>query len=186
VTSWRVTSYQATEEDVQREALDHLRRSIEQMPRCNLMVGGRSGVGKSTLLNAVFGAEVAAVGHLRRETQTIDAYAVPNSRLTIVDTPGAELGKDLDETVGMYVGEIERRARLGPEDYVHVFWYCVHANNRRLQEFEKGLIKAAGARVPVVVVMTQTLDLQEPMTVDFSSTSARRSFPSSGPSRFSP
>lgn len=66
---------------------------LEQRPPSLLLVG-RRGAGKSSLVNAFFGAKVAEVGHVRAETAQGNWYNYENARgvLSILDTRGLQEG----------------------------------------------------------------------------------------------
>ena len=66
---------------------------VEQRPP-RLILVGRRGCGKSSLVNAMFGAQVAAVGHERATTGAARWYEVSSDRgaLSLLDTRGLQEG----------------------------------------------------------------------------------------------
>jgi predicted GTPase len=62
--------------------------------RFNLAIFGKTGVGKSTLINAIFGEEVARTGIGEPVTRGSHLYLDKVGHLGIVDTQGLEVGKD--------------------------------------------------------------------------------------------
>ncbi len=66
---------------------------LEQRPPALVLVG-RRGAGKSSLVNALFGAKVADVGHVKAETARGKWYEYENDRgaLAILDTRGLQEG----------------------------------------------------------------------------------------------
>ena len=64
------------------------------MGRFNLAIFGKTGVGKSTLINAIFGEEVARTGIGEPVTHGSHLYLDKVGHLGIVDTQGLEVGKD--------------------------------------------------------------------------------------------
>ncbi len=78
-----------------RDTLEHFEREHEaayrDMPPVNVLVAGPTGVGKSTLVNAILRRPVARTGKGRPVTEDIEAWSVPGVPVTVYDTPGLEL-----------------------------------------------------------------------------------------------
>ena len=85
-TDWFNESFRA-EYDRQNAALG----------RFNLAIFGKTGVGKSTLINAIFGEEVARTGIGEPVTKGSHLYVDKIGHLGIVDTQGLEVGRDNKE-----------------------------------------------------------------------------------------
>ena len=134
----------------------------EDIGRFNLGLFGLTGVGKSTLLNAVFGAELAATGIGDPVTQDAKLYRYDTSNLGIFDTKGLELGSDMASILDAFVGFVDSNRMGRLDDQIHVIWYCIRAGDRRIQPAEEAFIrKVADIGIPVLLVMTQT-----PLTAD--------------------
>ena len=125
--------------------------------RFNLGLFGITGVGKSTLLNAVFGANVARTGIGDPVTQESTLYRSDLGSLGIFDTKGLELGSDMADILRDFLDFIDQN-RLGSiDDQIHVIWYCIRAGDRRIQPAEESFIRrVASIGIPVLLVMTQT------------------------------
>ena len=52
--------------------LEDLRSSVK---RTNILVVGQTGVGKSSLINVIFGEDIASVSHTKPETRGFHKYA---------------------------------------------------------------------------------------------------------------
>lgn len=132
------------------------REEAEAIGRFNLAIFGKTGVGKSTLVNAVFGEDVAPTGVGEPVTMENHLYLHKNGFLGLLDTRGLEIGQDTDELIDELSAYI-KLMRQGPlADQIHVAWYCVRASDRRFEDTEAEFIRRLNKLdLPVVVVMTQ-------------------------------
>ena len=128
-----------------------------QVGRFNLAVFGKTGVGKSTLVNAIFGEAVAATGIGRPVTQGSHLYVHRTGKLGIYDTQGLEVGRDTDQIVAELERFIEHSRLMPFPEQVHLAWYCVRATDRRFEQTEGVFIRklAEDLGLPVVLVLTQ-------------------------------
>ncbi len=126
--------------------------------RVTVGVLGRTGAGKSTLINAVFGEDVAVAGVGAPVTRGVAEYRAPGAPLTLLDSRGLELGEAADVLADV-VGE---RARRGADEALHVVWFCVDVEQARLERAEEALIERCAAAVPTIVVLTKALDPDAP------------------------
>ena len=108
-----------TEEDV-TEAEEWVRNSLSNKPEIRLMVIGKTGTGKSTLLNGVVGAQLFEEGDdFEPQTLRLECKKVTKAGVDIVafDTPGLHDDSGNEE---QYLTEI--RAKCTD---VHLILYCV-------------------------------------------------------------
>jgi len=128
----------------------------EEIGRFNLAIFGKTGVGKSTLVNAIFGEEVAATGIGEPVTRDEHLYLHRSGTLGVLDTRGLEVGRDnaqLLKELTDYLREMRRRPLA---DQIHVAWYCVRATDRRFEATEADFVRAlAELGLPVILVLTQ-------------------------------
>lgn len=124
----------------------------------NIMVAGKTGTGKSTLLNAIFGEEVAVTGTGRPVTEHIDEYRHETIPIHIWDTVGLELDS---EKTRQSIEEIKRtiasKSESGDElDQIHAIWYCINSGSNRYEGAELKFIKELySIGVPFMIVLTQ-------------------------------
>ena len=136
-----------------------MKKEFEEAKRelgtCNVLIAGRTGVGKSTLINSVFHGRIAVTGHGQPVTQTarfIEKEGVP---LGLWDTRGLEMA-DFNETLEELMQLVEARANhRDPKRHIHVAWLCVHEDGRRVQEAERNLCHTLAQRMPVLGVVTK-------------------------------
>lgn len=111
-----------------------IREYVNRTPgrRLNILLLGRTGVGKSSLTNTVAGAKVAAVGAFEAVTDVVTAYDLEINGVpcTIIDTPGLCDGKDRNDT---YLLAIRSRAGTAGIDCV---WYVTPLPDTRVRTDE--------------------------------------------------
>ncbi len=146
---------------------------LEQRPP-RLVLIGRRGAGKSSLVNALFGAKVAEVGHVKSRTgqgRWYD-YTSPSGTLCILDTRGVQEGSTPDEAdksrgaVASIVLELKKKA---PDLIVFLVKAtevdaAIDGDLQALQEIIEELDREHKAKPPLVAVATHC-DLLEPKAV---------------------
>src|SRR5262249_41861299 len=105
-------------------------QALGSTARLNVMLAGRVGVGKSTLVNAIFGESIAATGVGPSITQKIERYVRPNFPISVYDTPGIELGVEAEVVAKKYLSEI-RKQMEDDDTRIHFCLYCVRARDER-------------------------------------------------------
>ena len=137
------------------------------MQRGNVLVIGNSGVGKSTLINSVFGEERAKTGWgSEGTTEHLEIYESNKIPFRIIDSVGFEPSflKKM-QAINAVKKWSKKSAKKGHEDSrIHVIWFCVDGTSRKLfPEAIKNLSSATSIweSVPVVVVITKSYSIPE-------------------------
>ena len=133
-------------------------REMAKLGHANILISGQTGVGKSTLINAVFRVRLADEGVGKPVTKHVQRYDVPGVPVTIFDTPGIELGQAKNDVIREYKKTITDSRKGSPNDVIHVAWYCVDAGQVRIQDFDIEIVRAFAGEVPVILVLTQCID----------------------------
>ena len=122
----------------------------------NLAVFGKTGVGKSTLVNAIFGRDVAATGVGSPVTRGLVYYRHPDGFLGLYDSEGFETGTAGDAIVdGLRRLVADHRTRA-VDQQIHAVWYLVRWSDRRFERAQEQFVRELAALgLPVIVVMTQ-------------------------------
>ena len=129
---------------------------------------GKSGVGKSTLINNLLGLtgeKMAKVGVGNIQTTEIKEYHSDNIPfLRLVDTRGIEIDKkyganEIQEEAEKYI--LEQYNTNSINNFVQCIWYCITGN--RFEDVEIELIKNLrntykNNKIPIIIVYTQASD----------------------------
>ena len=140
------------------ECLQELREGEERMGHVNIIIAGKTGVGKSTLINAAFRDNLAETGMgmpVTQETQLIEKDGLP---LRIYDSVGLELTEKTKQATidGIHDLIQEKFYTNNPDEYIHCMWYCVQSNSDRMEKPEQELIADIAQKIPVVLVITKS------------------------------
>ncbi|KIK34233.1 hypothetical protein CY34DRAFT_98380 [Suillus luteus UH-Slu-Lm8-n1] len=132
-------------------------------PRFRILVIGKTGVGKSSLINHIFGVEKTIASHDKPGDASIDHEFISpqNDKFVLHDSKGFEPGEENNlEIVRDFIDR--RRNMSAPEHQLHAIWLCFEiprAGGRLLEtgteEFLR--LKSSGTlgNVPVIVVLTK-------------------------------
>ena len=150
---------------IAQQCIDAINEKIKNLNTLNIIVVGKSGVGKSTLINSLFRGNFAETGLGRPVTSEIRRLEKKDYPLAIYDTPGFELSAGQQSQVKDEVIEIIRRgfASKDVNNAIHCIWYCINVgSNRTFDESEVQWLREFTAenkmtQVPVIVVLTQAV-----------------------------
>lgn len=133
----------------------------------NVLVIGNSGVGKSTLINAVLGEEKARTGWgISGKTKKIMPYENDKLPFRLIDSIGFEpsLVKER-EAINAVKKWSKESAKEGHEDNkINVIWFCIEGTSRKI--FPKAIQSLSRAtamweNVPVIVVITKSYSVPD-------------------------
>lgn len=134
------------------------KEDIADSDHVNVLITGKSGVGKSTLINAMFGEEVAITGTGTPVTQQTQLFENENTSIRIYDTKGFEISgtQEIADEIKKII--VEKNQSTKKDDMIGVIWYAIAANAGRIEETEINFIKelvGSDINVPVILVLTK-------------------------------
>ncbi|MEJ2227481.1 MAG: GTPase domain-containing protein, partial [Alphaproteobacteria bacterium] len=138
---------------------DKLRDIRDDIGRFNIVVAGRTGVGKTTLIGAIFGQEVGDTLMGRPRTRGRIWYPEHPGEgdiLRLCDTEGLEMER-YSETLDGLKNEIKtRNASRDPFDHIHVAWLCIDEPSLTVQPGEEALVQMLSEQgIPTIAVLTK-------------------------------
>ena len=148
---------------IAQEAIGAIADKIKNLNTLNIIVAGKTGVGKSTLINAVFRDKLAETGMGKPVTDHMRKISKKGIPLSIYDTRGFELGKEVQQQVKQEVVETISKG-LATQDInkaIHCIWYCINTASNRVEPEEIEWLKELSkenqiTQVPIIVVLTQS------------------------------
>lgn len=150
-------------DEIAKKCMDAINEKLKNLKKLNIIVVGKSGVGKSTLINSLFRDKIAETGLGRPITTEIRKIEKKDYPMAIYDTPGFELSEGQQAKVKEEIIELIHKglATRDINNAIHCIWYCINVGgNRTFDQTEinwlKELIeKNKVTKVPIIVVLTQ-------------------------------
>lgn len=166
---------------------------VIEMYKVNLVVMGKTGAGKSTLINSVLKEDLAPTGAGQAVTRKNCIYSKkmllpvdPNPgsgkdreiayrTLNLYDTVGLEIDASITEKTLHHIKELLKKAQENEEENdISLVWFCVNSRSDRFESYEAELIRSLSIEyeIPFVLVLTQcisdeTSKLEEAIKKDF-------------------
>lgn len=131
---------------------------FQGLGKVNIVVVGKTGVGKSTLINAVFQGELARTGTGCPVTQHTQEISKPGVPVHIFDTKGLEVAdhsaihKEINRLIS------SRAHDADPLEHIHLAWLCIPEATKRVEEAEITLARDLAKQVPLIVVLTKSVE----------------------------
>lgn len=150
-------------EKIAQEAISVIAEKIKNLNTLNIIVAGKTGVGKSTLINSVFKEKLADTGMGKPVTSHVRKITKKDVPLAIYDTRGFELGKEVQAEVKQEVMDTISKG-LATQDInkaIHCIWYCINTASNRIEPEEIEWLRELSmenqiTQIPIIVVLTQS------------------------------
>lgn len=145
------------------------------MKNIDIIVMGKTGSGKSTLINAVLEEDLAPTGTGQAVTKQNKIYSkkmlLPvggdgsrqygfiSCQMNMYDTVGLEIDSLITDTtlkeIRKHIEETKLKMSL---DDLHLVWFCVNDRSSRFEKYEQELIRKLSIEyeIPFVIVLTQS------------------------------
>lgn len=150
------------------------------MKNIDIIVMGKTGAGKSTLINTILEEDLAPTGIgqpitkknvvyskqmlLPVGTYSNNQYGMVGCTLNMYDTVGLEIDNSItDKTLDEIRKHIEEtKSKMNFND-IHLVWFCVNNASSRFESYELNLIRKLSIdyEIPFVIVLTQCFSDEE-------------------------
>lgn len=146
-----------------QDCMNAINERIRNLKHLNIIVAGKTGVGKSTLINSIFRENLADTGIGMPVTSHMKQYGKKNYPLSIYDTRGFELGKDAQKEVKQEILDTIRCGHAAKDinKAIHCIWYCINTASDRIEPEEIDWLRDFAeenkmTQVPVILVLTKS------------------------------
>ncbi|XZV69194.1 GTPase domain-containing protein [Enterobacter sp. SA24] len=139
-------------DNILKEAIN---KATTERGKISILIAGRSGVGKSTLINSVFQQKMAETGQGRPVTQNTREITKEGVPLTIFDTRGLEMSQFQETQSDLEKLIKERASDRDTNRHIHVAWLCIQEDGRRVEQAEVDLHNMLSQHMPVIAVITK-------------------------------
>ena len=148
---------------IAQEAINMIAVKINSLKTLNVIVAGKTGVGKSTLINAVFREELAETGMGKPVTEHMRKLSKKGVPLAIYDTRGFELGREVQSEVKKEIVDTINNCLMTQDinSAIHCIWYCINTASNRIEPEEIEWLRELSkenkvTQVPIIIVLTQS------------------------------
>lgn len=150
-------------EKIAEDCIKAINDKVNNLNTLNIVVAGKTGVGKSTLINGVFRENLAETGMGKPVTTHMRKIGKKGFPLNIYDTRGFELGKDAQREVKNEILDTIRKGMASKDvnEVIHCIWYCINTASNRIEPEEIQWLKDFAeenkvTQVPVIIILTQS------------------------------
>lgn len=127
--------------------------------KINIIITGRSGVGKSSFLNYLIGSDHFKTGNGSPITteyfESCNFTSLDNIQFDLYDTVGIE-PTNIEECTNKIIDKIsEHDNSSNIFNWIHTVYYCFDASSKRIQPFEISFIKKLQKHTSIIILVTK-------------------------------
>ncbi len=158
VKFWKKSKQPKINPQLASDLLEKANDEVEKLNPINILLVGKTGSGKSTLINALFRENIASTGIGLPVTEDIQKLTKQGVPLNLYDSRGLELNEQAQkESLSSLIKLIDQQSKKGPREAIHIVYYCINANMGRIEPQEIAIIEALAKELPVIILLTQAI-----------------------------
>lgn len=158
VKFWKKAKQPKINPQLASDLLEKANDEVEKLNPINILLVGKTGSGKSTLINALFRENIASTGIGLPVTEDIQKLTKQGVPLNLYDSRGLELNEQAQkESLSSLIKLIDQQSKKGPREAIHIVYYCINANMGRIEPQEIAIIEALAKELPVIILLTQAI-----------------------------
>ncbi|ORX42614.1 hypothetical protein BCR36DRAFT_306461, partial [Piromyces finnis] len=138
-----------------KSAVEKFKKDTE---RINILIAGKTGVGKKTLIDSIFYNKLGTLGNKKNITNEIQEISQEEIPLSIINIDGPEkrnykqIISDLKKLIN------ERQKNKIEREMIHIAWICIEDCTLWIEEEEEELIRMLHNYMPVIAIITKLSD----------------------------
>lgn len=141
------------EEKLTQKFEEEYENVLKSVQKPGVLLVGQTGVGKSSLVNMIFGEELAKTGTGKPVTDSIKCFESEDTSVRIYDSMGYETKDDGDKR---FVDEVIGLVKDSYQKEINIIWYCISTLSSRVTDYDLKTINAfLEANIPLAVLFTK-------------------------------
>jgi GTP-binding protein EngB required for normal cell division len=126
----------------------------------NIIVLGRPGTGKSTLINILSNQKRSLEGRGESLTKKMIKYIIKDYNISLYDTPGFELDKDINEII-QFINNVQKHL-IQRKNQINMAFYLITEGARDFYDNEKKILKILMENnIPIFFLLTFSRNLEK-------------------------
>ena len=126
----------------------------------NIIVLGRPGTGKSTLINILSNQKRSLEGRGESVTKRMIKYIIKDYNISLYDTPGFELDKDINE-ITKFINNVQKHL-IQRKNQINMAFYLITEGARDFYDNEKKILKILMENnIPIFFLLTFSRNLEK-------------------------